>query len=89
MRIVVVVLLFMLISASVQAYTFKVILLKPEPNVVLYDGKDTFISVAQYSVFAISAGMVLVGELKDKPNLTKVFVPVMSLAVGFYFGQKF
>jgi len=88
MKIVISTILLLLISASIQAYTFKVFI-KPEPNVVLYDGKDTFVSVAQYSVFAISAGMILVGELKDKPNLTKVFVPVMSLAVGFYFGQKF
>ena len=58
---------------------------------VLYDKSlsSKFVEIAKYTIFVMSASMVATGAIIDKDKLILYFLPVMTLTVGFYFGQKF
>ena len=57
-------------------------------NVVLFDGVDTFKAVAKYSVFVAGVVVVILGELKDKPNMVKYGANITTLAIGVIIGDK-
>ena len=62
-----VILIFAFIASTSDAIMIN---LNPrDNNIVLYDGVTTFKAVAKYSVFIAGVTCVLIGELKDKPNL--------------------
>ena len=86
MKLFIAIMLILLFVANANAMMID---LKPrDRNIVLYDGVDTFKAVAKYSVFVAGVIAVIMGELKDKPNLTKYGANMTTLAIGVIIGDK-
>ena len=48
----------------------------------------TIITIGNFALFVVSAGLVAAGIIMDKPDLREVFLPVMMTALGVWIGMK-